>query len=129
MNKIWGKVRKGDQRGKDLGFPTANINLTKNIPEGIYISKIKLENKIFPALTFIGRADTFNSKKKNCETYILDFGKEFYGKWITVNLLKKIRENEKFNSVKELIIEMKKDEQEARKYFEINSWLNGSEIF
>lgn len=117
MYKFWGKVRKHNQRGKKLGFPTANINLRKKIPEGIYVSKTKIQGKLFPSLTFIGSAKTFGEKRFHAETYILDFKRNIYGKWISVKLLKKIRDNKKFNSAKELIEQMKKDEQEAKKYF------------
>lgn len=121
MYKFWGKVRKGNQRGKSLGFPTANINLS-NLDligaEGIYISKVNLEKIWYKALTFIGAAKTFNEKNIQAESYILDFDKDIYDKWITVELIKKIRENVKFNSAKELVNEMKKDEQEARIYFQ-----------
>lgn len=117
MYKIWGKVRKHNQRGKKLGFPTANINLTKKIPEGIYISKTKISRKEYKSVTFIGTAKTFNEKKFHAETYILDFNKDIYGKWITVEILKKIRGNKKFKSVKVLIEQMKKDEKVTRKYF------------
>ena len=55
--KFWGKVRIHNQRGRELGFPTANVNLAKDIPEGIYISKTKLENKIFSP-EFINRFDS-----------------------------------------------------------------------
>lgn len=117
MYKFWGKVRKANLRGRKLGFPTANVNLSKNIPEGIYISKIKLDKKYHQSLTFIGKAKTFNEKKVYAETYILDFNQNIYGKWITITILKKIRGNTKFNSVDKLIAQMKKDEQIARKYF------------
>lgn len=117
MHKFWGKVRKHIQRGRSLGFPTININLHKNIPEGIYISTISLEKKKYQSITFIGIAKTFNEKKFLSETYILDFKKDLYGKWITVELLKKIRDNKKFSSADELVKQMKKDEQAARKYF------------
>lgn len=117
MFKFWGKVRRHNQRGRKLGFPTANINLTKNIPKGIYISHAKIANSVYPALTFIGKAKTFNEKKFQSETYILDFKKDIYGKWISIKLLKKIRDNKKFNTTGQLVDQMKKDEQVARKYF------------
>ena len=117
MYKFWGKVRKHNQRGKKLGFPTANTNLTQKIPDGIYISKTKIQDRQYPSLTFVGEAKTFNEKRFHAETYILDFNQDIYGKWISVKLLKKIRDNKKFNSAEELIEQMKKDEQEARKYF------------
>lgn len=118
--KFWGKVNRSKQRGKKLGFPTANINLTKNIPEGIYISNVKIANSVYPALTFIGTAKTFNEKTFQAETYILDFKRNIYGQWISVKLLKKIRGNKKFNSARELIAQMKKDEVVAREYLGSN---------
>lgn len=117
MYKIWGKVRKHNQRGKKLGFPTANVNLKQNIPEGIYVSKTKVSGKIYKSITFIGTAKTFNETSYHAEDYILDFDKNIYGKWISVELLKKIRENKKFNSAGELVEQMKSDEQIAREYF------------
>ncbi len=116
MDKFWGKVRKHNQRGKKLGFPTANISLSKNIPEGIYVSQAKIGNLIYPALTFVGKAKTFNEKTFQAETYILDFKQNLYGRWISIKLLKKIRGNKKFSSAKELIDQMKKDEALAREY-------------
>lgn len=116
MQKIWGKVRIHNQRGKTLGFPTANINLHLDIPEGIYISKTRVNGKEYKSITFIGEAKTFNEKRFHAETYILDFNKNIYGKWISVRLLKKIRGNKKFNSAKELIDQMKKDEVLTRQY-------------
>lgn len=117
MYKFWGKVRKHNQRGKKLGFPTANVNLAKNIPEGIYISKTKIKNNIYFSLTFIGTVKTFNEQKFLSETYILDFDINIYGQWISIDLIKKIRSNQKFNSAEELIKQMKQDEADARRYF------------
>ena len=117
MHKFWGKVRKHNQRGRKLGFPTANINLAKNIPEGIFISKTKIGNTLYPSLSFIGTAKTFNEKSFHAETCILDFNKDIYGKWVSIKLIKKIRGNKKFNSSGALITQMKKDEEIARKYF------------
>lgn len=117
MYSIRGKVRKHNQRGRKLGFPTANINLTRKIPEGIYVSITKISEKWRQSITFIGIAKTFNEKKFHAETYILDFNKNIYGKWISIKILKKIRGNKKFKSVTELIKQMKKDEQATRNFF------------
>lgn len=119
MYRFWGKIRKHNQRGKKLGFPTANIDLSQKLPEGVYISETKVGKSIYPSVTFIGRAETFAETKFQAETYILDFNKNIYNQWITVKLIKKIRNNQKFNNAKELIAQMKKDEQTARKYFNI----------
>ncbi len=115
--KFWGKVRRYNQRGRKLGFPTANVNLGKSIPEGIYLSKTKVNSEYHNSLTFIGKSKTFSETKFQAETYILDFNKNLYDNWISVKLIKKVRENKKFKSAKELVSQMKKDEAEARRYF------------
>ena len=118
--KFWGKVRTYNKRGKDLCFPTANVNLSKDIPEGIYISKTKVGGIVYKSLTFIGAAKTFGETRFHSETFILDFKKDIYKSWISVELLKKIRGNKKFDSATDLVAQMKKDEKEARVYFEAN---------
>lgn len=117
MYKFWGKVRKTNQRGAKLGFPTANVNLTKKIPEGIYLSYAKVLGQVYPALTFIGKALTFAETKVRAEVYLLDFKQDIYGKWISIQSIKKIRANQRFPSVAALVEQMKKDEIAARKYF------------
>lgn len=112
-----GKVREGKKRGENLGFPTANVRLSQSIPSGIYISLVKIADEIHPALTFIGDAKTFDETLFQAETYILDFNKNLYGKWLSVRLLKKIRDNEKFTSAQALVKQMKEDEKEARTFF------------
>jgi len=114
---VWGKVKTGNKRGRLLGFPTANISLYKNIPEGVYVSEIKVDNLIFPSLTFVGAAKTFGEKNKQVESYILNFNKNIYNKWITVKMFKKIRGNIKFNSEKELALQMKEDLSFANDFF------------
>ncbi len=112
-----GKVEKGKQRGKNLGFPTINFSLIQEVPEGIYISNIKITGKNYNALTFIGAAQTFGESMLQAETYVLDFEKDVYGQTVEVSLLKKIRGNKKFESIDQLVEQMKKDEVEARNYF------------
>lgn len=116
INQFWGKVRTHNKRGRKLGFPTANINLHLDIPEGIYISKTRVNGEEYKSVTFIGTVKTFNEKKFHAETYILDFKQDIYGKWISIKLLKKIRSNQKFNSADELVDQMKKDEVLTRQY-------------
>lgn len=118
MFRFRGKVRSHNRRGKSLGFPTANVDLHQKIPEGVYISKTKILNKKYNSLTFIGQVKTFNEQRYHSETYILDFDQNIYDKWISIELLKKIRGNIKFNSAKDLIKQMKEDEKQARNYFE-----------
>lgn len=117
MIKIRGKVKKGFQRGKNLGFPTANIATKKDIEEGIYISYTTIKKVNYFSLTFIGEAKTFRDRLFQAENYILDFDADLYNQWISVGLIKKIRGNRKFRSGEELVKQMKKDESVARSFF------------
>ena len=115
--EINGIVKRGKNRGKKLGFPTVNLDLPQDIPEGIYISQILIKNKKHNSLTFIGTAKTFNETKYHAETYVLDFDEDIYNEKVKVSLIKKIRENQKFDSEKDLIKQMEKDKKEAMIYF------------
>ncbi|HSD99034.1 MAG TPA: riboflavin kinase [Patescibacteria group bacterium] len=120
MQVFRGKVVKGKSRGKDLGFPTANIAVHQKIEEGIYLGKSqtsKPKSQDLPSLIFIGSAKTFGEKDYKAEVYILDFKGDLYGKYITVHVLKKIRDNKKFDSQEELIEQMEKDLEVAKKFF------------
>lgn len=111
-----GKIVRGDGRGKQLGFPTANIsvdNPDKLIPaNGIYAAECIVNNEKHFGLLSIGSRPTFH-KDGNIipEFYIFDFNNDIYEKIMQVNMIEKIRDEEKFNSVDELIIQMKKDEE------------------
>ncbi len=155
MKSFWGKVKKGQSRGKDLGFPTANTSLHQKIEEGIYLAKVTVHgnvissegthrlvhpevekfrskdakkdsstsfrsaqnDKTYNALTFIGAAKTFGETKTQAESYLLDFSGNLYGKYITVQLLKKLRDNKKFTSAEDLKKQMNEDLLNARKFF------------
>lgn len=112
-----GKVKKGKDRGKALGFPTANIALHKKIPEGIYSSQLNIGDKKYFAATFIGSAKTFGEKDYKAESYILNYSGNLYGKFITIRLFKKLRGNKKFHSEKALVGQMKKDVLATKKFF------------
>ena len=107
-----GIVIKGKQKGKSLGFPTANISLHQKIPMGIYISTTNYDGSTYPSISYIGN-------EKTLETYILDFDADLYGKWITVELRNQLRNSQKFDSTPELIDIIKEDEKKAREYFKI----------
>lgn len=117
MHVFRGKIVKGKSRGKDLGFPTANMAVHQDIPEGIYLAKIKVGKMTFNGLTFVGRAITFGERKLQAESYLLDFSGNLYKKFVTVQLLKKIRDNKKFSSSEELVKQMNNDLAVARKFF------------
>jgi len=118
---VSGKVIKGSQRGKSLGYPTANVNYESDIlpPQGVYVVKVLLSKKTYPAIANLGLRPTFDNKisKLHLEVHIFDFSKNIYGKQVRVEFLKKIRNEKKFTGPQELVIQIRKDEAMARRYF------------
>ena len=112
-----GKVIHGQKRGKGLGFPTANFRIDPSTPPGTYLSTTTVLEKVYPSITFIGTVDTFDETDFIGESYILDFDQDIYGEKIIVKIIKKLRDNQKFESEQKLIEQMKKDEEEAKDYF------------
>jgi len=115
-----GTIVRGDGRGRKLGFPTANLsvdNEDKLIPaKGIYAAECIVENEKHFGLLSLGSRPTFHKDGDIIpEFYIFDFDKDIYDQVMQVNLVEKIRDEEKFNSVDELIVRMKKDEEIGRK--------------
>lgn len=120
MNIIFsfsGIVKHNLGRGKQLGYPTANIDVSANTPEGIFVATVKHHTVEYHSVIFIGPAVTFNETDKKAEIYILDFDKDIYGETLHVTVLKKLRDNEKFTTVEALIEKMKQDEKNAREFF------------
>ncbi len=117
-----GEVIKGDQRGRQLGFPTANIrpdDENKLLPLiGIYAVELRFENNKYYGLMSIGKRPTFyNNGNLTTEVYIIDFNEDIYGKTITVNIVERIRGEEKYSSPDELIEQMKKDKETGLEIF------------
>ncbi len=109
-----GEVITGYKVGRKIGFPTANlkpIDPNKIIPElGVYMVEIIWKNKSFKAMMNIGRRPTIdNGNNISLEVHILDFQEDIYHQNLKVRFLKKIRNEKKFNSVEELIEQLKRD--------------------
>lgn len=117
LNILHGIVQIGNQRGRNLGFPTINIPVNSIQLEGIFISQTVIDKKIYNSLTFIGAAKTFNESVFQSETYLFDFTRDVYGKRVTVNILKKLRNNKKFDSEESLVAQMKLDKKAAEDFF------------
>ena len=115
-----GKVAYGNQIGRTLGFPTANIYLhRKTVPlMGIFVVRIHgLNQVVHQGVASVGYRPTFDGKQIILEVFIFDFNELIYGKKITVEFLHKIRDEEKFNSVDELVVRMRQDVEMAKAYF------------
>lgn len=109
---ISGIVQKGDQKGRLLGFPTANLLAPpeKCLPSfGVYKSQLQLNNTRYNSITYIGRKPTFSSKKTWVETHIFDFSADLYDQNVSIHLEKKIRDEIKFVSEEALKTQIQKD--------------------
>ncbi|KAB2853121.1 MAG: bifunctional riboflavin kinase/FAD synthetase [Ignavibacterium sp.] len=117
-----GIVVGGDKRGRELGFPTANIKLSsqeKLLPaSGVYAVKVMVENERHTGLLSIGKRPTFyNQGELVSEVYIFDFNREIYGAKVTTELVERLRGEVKFNSAEELINQMNTDKENGNKIF------------
>ena len=116
---IEGKVIKGRQLGKKIGFPTANIDIKSYIvaKPGVYAVKAKKENttKFIKGIANLGYRPTFNQKKILLEVHLFNFSENLYNKYLTVNFLKFIRKEKKFKNIGQLKKQIKIDLQKTRK--------------
>lgn len=122
--KLQGTVVHGDNRGKDLGFPTANIlppNMSKLVPgNGVYIVSAMIDGEKFYGMTNVGTRPTFHDvDARNIEVHFLNLDMDLYEKEITIQFLKFIRKEKKFSGPEELVTQIEKDKQTAINY--INS--------
>lgn len=120
---ITGRVIKGAGRGKQIGFPTANLGYDKEclVPaNGVYITKTYFKEMMYYSVTNVGKNPTFNTGNEiHLETHLLDFNVDIYGEKISVSFVEKLRDEKKFSSVNELIQQIKADVVVAREHFKI----------
>lgn len=116
-----GPVIEGDKRGRDLGFPTANIaiGLDHALPAyGIYVSRAYVRETAYEACTSVGVRPTFDADKRpTVEAFILDFDKDIYGEELRIDLLERLRGEERFETTDDLIAQMHRDVDQTREYF------------
>ena len=113
-----GEVVKGHSRGKELGFPTANLKIDEDkiIPKnGVYLVKSKIDHQDIYGMMNIGYNPTFNNKSKKIETHFFNINKNLYGKIIKIELLEYIREEKRFETVDDLIQRLKLDREKCLK--------------
>jgi riboflavin kinase/FMN adenylyltransferase len=123
-----GKVVTGDQRGRTLGFPTANIDVGPDqaLPgDGVYVTVAHVARKSLPSVTNIGIRPTFGDGKRLVETYIMDYQGKLEGQSLTIELVDRLRDEKRFNNVDELKAQMKEDVNEARKILETRTKKRG----
>ena len=115
---ISGIVIQGDQRGRTIGIPTANLQFPENIikiPYGVYAVQIKLSEQTLFGIVNFGMRPTFNKPTSILEVHIFDFDEDIYDKEIEVVFSNKIRDEKKFDGIKELLNQITLDITVAKK--------------
>jgi riboflavin kinase / FMN adenylyltransferase len=116
---VSGRVTAGHRRGKDLGFPTANISTrTEVLPmDGIYATLLQLGEKNLPSVSSVGVNPTFGEGPRTVESFILNFKQDIYGEAVKLSFVQRIREEKKFSSADELVVQIHQDVKCAETIF------------
>jgi riboflavin kinase / FMN adenylyltransferase len=113
---VTGEVIHGEKRGRDLGYPTANIRLDKHcgLKHGIYAVRVGRGSERFDGVASFGRRPTFDNGAPLLEVFLFDFKGDLYGKVLDVAFISFIREELKFDAIEPLIRQMDDDSARAR---------------
>ena len=113
--QINGKVVRGDQVGRQMGFPTANLFVEqtyKIVPaDGIYAVRVLTGGEEYKGMCYIGNRPTINGMSRNIEVNIFDFDQDIYDKNVRLDFLHFVRGDAKFNSLEELKTQIEKDKE------------------
>lgn len=113
---VRGVIAHGDKRGRDLGFPTANMHLARDcrLRYGIYAVRMKIDGAWRDGVASFGSRPTFDDGAPRLETFVFDFSGDLYGSQVDVALVAWLRGEEKFDSLDALIVQMNADSAKAR---------------
>jgi len=112
-----GGVVTGAHRGKELGFPTANIEVNPGQalpPDGVYATWAYIDGQAYPSMANIGKRPTFGNNERTVEVYVLDYHSNLYGHEIRIDLIDRVRDEKKFNTVQELKDQIARDIKRGR---------------
>ena len=118
---IDGTVVEGSHRGRDLGFPTANLATGNELipPHGVYATTVRLDGVIYPSITNVGIRPTFDDEPRTViETHLLDVECDLYGRMLRLGFVQRLRDERRFESVDLLKAQVGADVQKARTLFE-----------
>jgi len=112
-----GQVITGAGRGKELGFPTANLDLDQEqaLPlDGIYATLTYIDGTAYQSVVNIGQRPTFGSNQRTVEVYVLDYQGNLYGRELTVDIIERLRGEKQFDTVQQLKKQISKDIEQSR---------------
>jgi riboflavin kinase/FMN adenylyltransferase len=113
---IEGQVAEGEKRGRQIGYPTANLDTDWDIlpKTGVYATRVYIDGDRLDSITNIGYRPTFGSSKLLIETHIFDFSAEIYGKRLRLEFVERIRDEKRFESVDALVAEIRVDVERVK---------------
>lgn len=114
---LTGTVVHGEARGRELGFPTANVSVADDLVfpgNGVYACVAEAHGERFPAVTNVGVRPTFGGVEPRIEVHLIDASRELYGATLTVSFVARIRDERPFDNVDALITQITKDRDHAR---------------
>ncbi len=116
-----GPVLHGDERGRQIGFPTLNVGVSADRwlpPNGVYVTRALVGDREFEACTNIGVRPTFDGEPTRLvETHLLDFEGDLYGEVVTIELLHRLRAEQKFDGIEALSAQIQSDLVATREWF------------
>ena len=115
---VGGKIVSGLQNGRKIGFPTANIEYGKDIAlprTGVYMGYTTIGENRYKSVINVGNNPAFNAEKITIESHILDFNEDVYGHFATVEFVRRLRGDKKFDSLDALKAQIEKDVEAVRK--------------
>jgi len=118
--EIFGKVAHGDKRGRDWGFPTANIHLNrrKSPLTGVFAVETRgIDSTAITGVANLGNRPTVDGTRTLLEVHLFDFNRDIYGRWVAIRFLRKLREEQRFQSFEALKAQIGRDVNHARDYF------------
>jgi riboflavin kinase/FMN adenylyltransferase len=110
--RLQGRVTTGARRGIELGFPTANLDISPQqaLPaEGVYVSRAYIDDQEHPATTNIGKRPTFGGSQRLVEVYLLDYHGDLYGQELAIDIIERLRDEKKFDTPEQLKKQIAKD--------------------
>ena len=111
-----GEIIHGEKRGRELGYPTANVRMAPDccLRHGVYAVRMEIDGNRHDGVASYGRRPMFDDGSPLFETHLFDFADDLYGKTVTVTLFGFLREERSFESVEALVEQMDRDSAEAR---------------
>ena len=117
---IIGNVAQGKKIGRKIGFPTANLvegDEKLLPPDGVYVTKTQIGDKIYNSMTNIGKNPTLNGTERTVETHLFNFKDDIYGEKIKVMFLQWLRDDVKFENIEQLESQLHEDMKNVKSIF------------